>query len=54
MKKECYKTKSNIRNSAGEYETVVVCYCGTTACSKGLIENYPLPKDWGKIKDVKF
>ena len=47
--KECYTTKSNVRNTAGEYETIVVCYCGTTACTKDLIGNYPLPKDFNKV-----
>jgi hypothetical protein len=49
--RECQLVKTGrIGNTAGDEQEILVCYCGTTACSKIAAKYYPLPKDFAAMK----
>ena len=51
MEQDCHVVKTGrIANTSGEEESVLICYCGTTACTKGLTKYYPLPKDFSAAR----
>lgn len=51
MEKNCHITKSQQTDTGGNPVEILVCYCGTTACQKGLSKSYPLPVDFPIFQD---
>ena len=49
MKQDCVLVKTGKRDTAGQEEEMLVCYCGTTACQKIPPKYYPLPKDFSNL-----
>lgn len=50
---DCKIVKSQERNTAGEYQEILVCYCGTTSCLKIQQRSYPLPNDFLTTEEEK-
>lgn len=53
MKQKCCYAESGRYNTDGSPVMVRVCYCGTSACMELATWDYPLPKDYKQIVDVK-
>lgn len=53
MKQQCCYAKTGQKNTAGEDQEVLICYCGTTACQNLPVKLYPLPSDMKQVVGIE-